>query len=207
MSITTMQAAAIRLTRTIERHLAGLVAPDEDIQGPLQHMRASARDAEPHGSLSLESAPDYEPLLRRALQGGMQEDTREIVAALAALPNRLAWNYHYEPRPADENLARHIAFAELIGPEGPLAAPACRLGFTLMAENTDYPLHAHPAVELYLVIAGHAEWRTPGSAVIQAPGRLVLHASNQPHAMRTSAQPLLAVWCWSGDLETPAFYI
>ena len=207
MSITPMQAAATRLSQAIERHLAGLAAPDEDTVRPLQHMRASARDAVARGSLPLDSARDYQLLLRRALQGGTQEDTVEIVQALAALPSGLAWNYHYKPRSGAEDLARHIAFAELIGPEGPLAAPACRLGFTLMAENTDYPLHAHPAVELYLVIAGRAEWRTPGSAAIQAPGRLVLHASNQPHGMRTLAEPLLAVWCWSGNLDAPAFYI
>jgi hypothetical protein len=35
----------------------------------------------------------------------------------------------------------------------------------------------------------------------------VLHRSNQPHAMRTHAEPLLALYGWRGDLETSAYYL
>jgi hypothetical protein len=35
----------------------------------------------------------------------------------------------------------------------------------------------------------------------------VLHRSNEPHAMRTLTEPLLAIYSWSGDLDTAAFYL
>jgi len=35
----------------------------------------------------------------------------------------------------------------------------------------------------------------------------VLHRTNQPHAMRTFAEPLLALYGWRGDIDTPAFYL
>jgi quercetin dioxygenase-like cupin family protein len=76
-----------------------------------------------------------------------------------------------------------------------------------MAPDTFYPLHAHPAIELYLVIAGHAQWTTPASERIVPPGEFVLHHANQPHAMRTFAEPLLALYGWRGEIDTPAFYL
>jgi quercetin dioxygenase-like cupin family protein len=86
-------------------------------------------------------------------------------------------------------------------------APHCRVGFTLIAPNTFYPMHAHPATELYWIIAGHAEWSASGARRIVPPGGFVLHQSNEPHAMRTFAEPLLALYSWSGDLDTAAFYL
>jgi quercetin dioxygenase-like cupin family protein len=116
------------------------------------------------------------------------------------------WVYHY-PRLADDDPGTRIAFAELIGPDGPLEAPDCRVGFTVMAEATTYPLHYHPAVELYWVIAGNAQWQTPTSDRIVPPGDLVLHRSNEPHAMRTFDEPLLALWGWTGEIDAPAIYL
>jgi quercetin dioxygenase-like cupin family protein len=123
----------------------------------------------------------------------------------------LVWHYHYAPHPGSppdaEDLAERIGFAELIGPRAPLTAPACRVGFTLLAPATCYPQHAHPAIELYLVISGHAQWTTPGDERIVPPGAFVLHSASKPHAMRTFAEPLLALYGWRGDIDTPAFYL
>jgi mannose-6-phosphate isomerase-like protein (cupin superfamily) len=130
-----------------------------------------------------------------------------IGAALAAAPDPLAWHYHYAPRPGAADLAERIAFAEVIGPDAPLDAPDCRIGFTLMAPETLYPLHAHPAIELYLVLSGDAQWTTPTAERMMPPGTFVLHRSNEPHAMRTFAMPLLALYAWRGAIDVPAFYL
>jgi mannose-6-phosphate isomerase-like protein (cupin superfamily) len=147
---------------------------------------------------------DYARLLCSALSLQPQDP---ISQALARLPSSLPWYYHYDTRPGEADLSNHIAFAELVGPDGDMDAPDCRVGFTLMAPNTFYPLHAHPAVELYFVIAGTAEWRAGDTARQVPPGELVLHRSSEPHSMRTFAEPLLALWSWSGDLDTPAYYL
>jgi mannose-6-phosphate isomerase-like protein (cupin superfamily) len=147
---------------------------------------------------------DYSRLLNQALTLQPQDP---ISLAMTKLPGPLPWYYQYATRPGESDLAGNIAFAELIGPDGDMDAPDCRVGFTLMAPDTYYPLHAHPAVELYFVISGNAEWRAGEATRRVPPGELVLHRSSEPHSMRTFAEPLLALWSWSGDLDTPAYYI
>jgi quercetin dioxygenase-like cupin family protein len=82
------------------------------------------------------------------------------------------------------------------------------LGFTLIAPHTNYPAHAHPAIELYLVVAGAASWRLgDAQAEIRPPGSVIVHPSRAPHAMITGAGPLLALFTWRGDLVTSPAYV
>lgn len=130
-----------------------------------------------------------------------------LVTALHAAAKVLIWHYGYAARPGEADLSDRIAFAELIGPDAFLYAPGCRIGFTLMAPKTSYPMHAHPAIELYRVIAGEAEWQTPQSARILPAGATILHPANLPHAMRSFDEPLLALYGWRGDIDTPPYYL
>jgi quercetin dioxygenase-like cupin family protein len=101
-----------------------------------------------------------------------------------------------------------VAFAEIVGPDGFLDSEKIRIGLTLIAPDTHYPLHAHPALELYLVVAGTAAWqlgREPARP--QPPGSLILHPSNAPHGMETGGEPLLAIYSWRGDLASPSVYL
>lgn len=170
-------------------------------------LKNALRRATPREDFAAPPAQDYASILDAALAAAADFDLAAAAWALAPIKRKLPWAYHYEARSADEDLAKRIAFAELIGPDGPLMAPDIRVGFTLMAPRTFYPLHAHPAVELYWVMSGHAEWTTPNREQITPPGRFVLHRSNEPHAMRTFDEPLLALWVWTGDIDTPSAYI
>jgi mannose-6-phosphate isomerase-like protein (cupin superfamily) len=154
-------------------------------------------------------APAREPAatLDAAISASAAFATAAAAQALREARSHLRWGYSYETRVGEETLAQRISFAELIGPDGPMSEPDARVGFTLLAPDTLYPLHAHPATELYWVMAGHAEWSRDSATEVVPPGRFVLHRSDEPHAMRTSAEPLLALWCWSGDLDTPARYV
>ena len=127
-----------------------------------------------------------------------------IVPAFSACWQRLDWHYHYPDR---ADLAANIGFAELIGPAAPLWSDAIRVGFTFMAPDIFYPLHDHPAVELYLVLSGHAQWTRGPTTTCQDPGMAVLHASMEPHAMETAAEPLLALYVWTGEIASPARYL
>jgi hypothetical protein len=195
------------VARAIAAHLEHMPAMDDEIGVEVSHLRHSARRAVPRDDFDFVSVRDYTTILAVAIAAGRSHGIARIATALADLSAPLPWHYHYAPRPGEDDLAGRIAFAELIGPDAPLDAPACRIGFTLMAPHTFYPLHAHPAIELYLVIAGNAQWATPESDRIVPPGEFVLHRSNQPHAMRTHAEPLLALYGWRGDLETSAYYL
>lgn len=193
------------LTNTIAAQIERLDAPDPAMRESLAHLLESVRLARPQSYHARRHA--YAPLVARALGSGQGGRGQEILERLSPVHASLPWTYHYVPRSAAEELGDRIAFAELIGPDGPLLAPHCRVGFTLLAEQTIYPLHNHPAVELYLVLAGNAQWSTPTSERRVPPGDLVLHKSDESHSMRTFDEPLLALWAWRGDIDSPAVYV
>ena len=195
------------VAQAVAAHLAGVPPVTDAVDVAVQHLRQSAEAAVPGLEFAPASDRDFSSILAAALIDGRSHPAAGIAAAVAALPCPLPWRYSYAPRPDAADLAERIAFAEIIGPRAPLAAPGCRAGFTLLAPETFYPLHAHPAVELYLVIAGHAQWTTPDAARIVPPGAFVLHRANQPHAMLTFGKPLLALYGWSGEIDPPAFYL
>jgi len=105
-------------------------------------------------------------------------------------------------------IQRRLAFAELIGPTGMIENARCRVGLFLQCPETAYPVHKHAAEELYLVLSGTAHWQKESmDSCWHAPGTFIHHASWQTHAMTTSAEPLLAIWCWSGDIRFEQYEI
>ena len=199
------------LALAIAAHLERAPTQTDDIAAAARHLAHAMRCATVRESFVVVPNRDHWAILAPALDAGLAHPAAGIAAALAELPGPLPWRYSYPPRPAESadavDLAERIAFAEIIGPRAPLDAPGCRAGFTLIAPATFYPPHAHPAVELYLVIAGQAQWTTPGAERLVPPGDFVLHRASQPHAMRTFAEPLLALYGWSGDIDPPAYYL
>lgn len=192
------------IAAAIAQHVAAMPAAPDDIGDATARLLRAVRAAVPRPGFSAGSAHDHGALLAAA-QG--MAPANLIVRALAVLQTPLPWHYHYPRRDDAPDLAARIGFAELIGPRGPLTAPGSRVGFTLMAPRTFYPLHRHPAVELYVVLAGTADWIAPPVERPVPPGGMILHPANQPHAMRTAAEPLLALYAWHGDIDTPATYL
>jgi quercetin dioxygenase-like cupin family protein len=91
----------------------------------------------------------------------------------------------------------------LIGPAGAYSSDQL-LGFVVyMPPNLWYPWHQHPAEELYTVLAGEAEFLREGAKVeTLGVGESAFHASNQPHAMETKDQSVLAYVTWRNHFET-----
>jgi len=69
-----------------------------------------------------------------------------------------------------------------------------------------YPLHSHPAPEIYFIMSGTAEWTIGDETFTATPGTAIYHASNVPHRMiNKSNEPLKTVWFWwapNGDQDT-----
>lgn len=200
-----MPAEWLQLGAALGAALARCAPPPREIAAPLSSLRDALRDAVPKPQAPPRRGPDHDALLADAMDR-VPQHCAGIAIAVARVRDRLPWGYHYPPRAGEADLAGRIAFAELIGPDGPMQAPAVRVGFTLIAPHTGYPLHAHPAVELYWVISGHARWEGRQGERRVPPGAFVLHHGDEPHAMYTAAEPLLALWGWSGDIDTPARY-
>jgi mannose-6-phosphate isomerase-like protein (cupin superfamily) len=134
--------------------------------------------------------------------------TVELLTAIRPVAHDLPWRYSYERREDAPSLGEKIAYAEIVGPDAPYRSAIFCLGLTLIAPESLYPLHRHPAVELYYVLSGTATWSLNHRDRDLPPGEFVLHPSLAAHAMRTRREPLLAVYTWSGgDIHTPSVYV
>jgi hypothetical protein len=130
-----------------------------------------------------------------------------LLGPLARLAPELGWvqNPNYVARPPSPDFLDNYGYAVLAGPGGLVASEALALGLLLLGPRTHYPTHRHPAVEVYVVAGGEAEWRKGEETWRrEPPGAVIRHDSMVPHATRTLAEPLLAVYLWQGDLATHA---
>jgi hypothetical protein len=134
-----------------------------------------------------------------------------LVAALNTLGPWLWWaqNPNYRRRPPDARFLDNYGYAVIAGPaDGPPALTLDRrlaLGVLLLGPGAHYPLHAHPAAEVYYTLTpGGQWWRDDGPWRTEPPGTAIHHAPNVRHATRAGASPLLAVYLWRGDLATHA---
>jgi hypothetical protein len=130
-------------------------------------------------------------------------ETAPICARLDAMRSRLYWRQNETYTGA--TFLDGYAYCELLGPNGMQRETDFALGLLLLAPRTTYPDHAHPAAEVYAVVAGRAEWRQ-GDAVWRerVPGERIRHASLESHAMRTRYEPLLAAYLWEDHLDEGA---
>jgi len=141
-----------------------------------------------------------------ALSGAQAGPEATIASAISPLAADLTWTFGYPPDPRWPTLGSSAGFADIIGKAGLLPADVV-VGLTLLAPGTYYPLHAHPAVELYLVLSGNAEWTAGPITAVRPPGSLILHPTQVPHAMRTHDEPLLALFTWRGDIASPSVFV
>jgi Dimethlysulfonioproprionate lyase len=121
----------------------------------------------------------------------------DLVAALCHAAPSLAWRQTYTAKDLDAVFLDNYGWSEILGANGPLASERIACGFLILGPSTHYPRHRHEAEEMYLPLSGTAAWQQ-GDAVWRErpPGTPIHHASNAPHAMRTGASPLLALYLW-----------
>lgn len=194
----------------------------QDLAPALFVIRSHLARRQPEGDeIGREAALVLDLLADVTMSGGPIEPsghpaTRHLTAALASsttlatalrpIAAAFPWRYSYAPRADAPDLGQDIAFAELVGPAAPFRSVAVCLGLLLIGPHRLYPPHVHPAVELYEVVSGTAIW-TAGQVSRRVPPRsFILHPAGMPHAMRTDAEPLLAVYTWTGEVSVPATY-
>ena len=148
--------------------------------------------------------PSYHPVVRHLDDASHGFRGLEALAKAGPL---LPWRHGYVPALSRAGLEDRLAWAEIIGPEAPLRHPALCLGFVLMAPHPVYPVHAHPAVELYHIISGHARWTAGDRIEDQRAGDFILHPSSIRHAMTTADEPLLTIYTWTGNVTSPSCFL
>lgn len=99
-------------------------------------------------------------------------------------------------------IARVMATTYLVGPTGVIEDDAVWVGLFYQSPELDYPMRTHAAEETFYVVSGSAEWRVgEDPPAPKPPGAYVRHPSNAPHASITKAEPTLAAWRWTGNID------
>jgi hypothetical protein len=120
-----------------------------------------------------------------------------LTQALCETP--LQWRQTYGAADFGDAFLRGYGWAEFIGLRGPVPSTQIACGVLLLAPGITYPSHAHQAEELYLPIAGVADWQKGHGDFAPVPvGQAIHHPSWTPHAMRVGAEPLAALYLWRG---------
>lgn len=139
--------------------------------------------------------------IREVLGSSDQPVAEAVLRAQAVLP----WGANPVEGNTEEHIASMISVLTLMGPEGPIPAPDVRLGLLYMQPDSYYPLHIHDADETYVIIAGQALWTAGDDIRMRGAGDMIHHPSLMPHAFRTGPEGFVALWRWSGDINTHSY--
>ncbi len=146
-------------------------------------------------------------LLPGALEAASRSPLAALAAAFAAVEPSLRWvqNPNYTVAKMGAAYMAGYAYANLVGPDGPIDRPGVQVGMLLLGPGLVYPDHAHPAAEVYHVVSGTAAWRRDEDHwKPRVPGACIHHPAGMRHATRTGDETLLAWYCWHGDTATYA---
>lgn len=124
---------------------------------------------------------------------------RRLVDLLAVHRNSFRWGQTYTTADFDRHFIENYGWMELFGTRGHFDNQTAAGGFLILGPGVEYPDHHHVAEELYVPLAGSAEWRKgEGPFVPRTAGEVIHHPSRISHAMRTKREPLLALYLWRG---------
>lgn len=168
----------------------------------IERFKAAMRD---WGDDWIERAPAYLPAADQLDKIPAPAGHRDLLQAFAAQRQRLCWeqSYRREDGLVPDAMLDGYAFAEIIGKRGPFVSERIRAGIGIWGPRIDYPRHHHQAEEIYLVLAGSAEFRVgDGAAVRRTAGDVVFVSSNTPHGFTTVDEGLIVFYLWqAGDLR------
>lgn len=136
--------------------------------------------------------------LRRSLDNGRMERHAPFIRSLEAVSSTLTWQYGYEKVP--RGLDRNFAYAELVGPTGPVITNDVILGLVLFGPSSTYPAHAHDGItESYICLSGHVSENDQG---VYAPGSLIFNPPEHLHRITVADHnPALLFYAWEGAPE------
>jgi len=92
--------------------------------------------------------------------------------------------------------------AQMIGSRGLVRSDTLLAGLFLLGPGLHYPLHQHPATEIYFGVSGEIciQHGLDGEPQALSPGEVSLTPSNRLHALTVGVSPVLLLYCWLGEL-------
>jgi dimethylpropiothetin dethiomethylase len=136
--------------------------------------------------------------LQRALDQGREGAMASIIRTLDGLRGHLAWEYGYDKLP--KGLDQRYAYAELVGPNGPVVSQDIILGLVLFAPACVYPTHAHDGIfESYICLSGAMSQNDQG---VYVPGSMIFNPPGNLHRITVADhEPSLLAYAWVGPRE------
>ncbi|MBN3134850.1 dimethylsulfonioproprionate lyase family protein [Pectobacterium punjabense] len=194
-----------RLLFTIHKRLVSIPITPQLCKGIAPIANSWPSEPEKNTRLSTSSPLPAVDYLERALKIGETSGDREICSMLRLVAPELRWNFDYTPHPEFPYLDENVAFTQFVGPDDLWVSSHLAIGLTLIAPETHYPAHYHPATEIYLPLAGTGLWAMGnGGYFPRQPGELIFHPSGVTHATQTQKEPVLALYIWHGDIRSPS---
>lgn len=179
--------------------LARIRALLESLQAPRlgAFLREWPREAPPRSV-----TPSSLPVLRYlpALAAGAPAWAKGVTDALSRGSSQLFWGQSYPASVVGAAFLENYGWTEIAGLHGPVPSEHVAAGFLMLGPATSYPRHRHEAQEIYVPLSGTAAWQNgSGEWRDEAPGAVIIHERNEPHAMRTSSGPILALYLWRSE--------
>jgi len=136
--------------------------------------------------------------LKRALDQGRLQRTSTVIRAIESITDDLAWMYGYERPP--KHLMEKFAYAEIVGPNGPVVSSELILGLVLFAPKCVYPAHSHDGItESYFCLSGSVSENDDG---VYAPGSLIFNPPGRNHRITVGdLEPCLLAYAWAGSQD------
>lgn len=136
--------------------------------------------------------------LQRALNQGKLGQTSSVILAIELISHQLTWQYGYDRVP--KHMLEKFAFAEIVGPSGPIVSDQLIMGLVLFAPKCVYPTHSHDGLtESYYCISGAVSENDDG---VFAPGSLIFNPPGRSHRITVDArEPCLLAYAWEGPAD------
>lgn len=168
------------------------------VGGPLVHDFVGGLGwSMPRCDLPPKTLPCLTYLPRAAAIAG--QAARPLALLLAEKGGGFHWGQTYTEADFGRHFLDNYGWLEVLGTRGHFASDRLAAGLLLLGPGIEYPDHHHEAEELYIPLTGRTEWRMGAEPFRRrASGETVHHRSNVGHAMRTGAEPLLALYVWRG---------
>ncbi|MGJ7038653.1 hypothetical protein J2Y63_001908 [Shinella sp. BE166] len=135
---------------------------------------------------------------------------RALAALLPAI--HITRSTSYLANPPSSDFGANYGYGVICGPQGGpptlIEDPDIAFGLMFLGPKTHYPLHHHPADELYYTVTAPSFWRA-GTADWTRRGidEIIHHPPWLPHATLSAERPLVLLYIWEGDLKTDAAFI
>ena len=188
-------------------------APRDDTPRGLEEFRvalSAVNCAESSGDHAKGVPVEAQTWLQTALDA--VEGPPALVTAVRDATTAASWYQIYDSGPRDahpaseafKTLAGGMFAAQMIGSRGLVRSDALLAGLFLLAPGVHYPLHQHPATEIYFSVSGDIQIQhgLAGEARTLRPGEVSLTPSDRLHALTVGASPVLLLYCWLGETAT-----